>query len=179
MKNKSNCSAHKQYSRQKVKKKWNQNKKICTTFVRMQSQKHYAMHRTPHPFERSRHLPQPLPHIVVHHHQVFFPQAAQQQQQHNCSKKTALHHLWSSEMAQIEPSELYYLTITPTDAPKFSDLWQKPAMEDQKRPDVRCFFARLHESVVFPSRPPSSFCRKQELLTTVNIKPTVTEPRPS
>ncbi len=47
----------------------------------MQSQKHYGMHRTPHPFERSRHLPQPLPHVVVHRHQVFFPQAAQQQQQ--------------------------------------------------------------------------------------------------
>jgi hypothetical protein len=97
----------------------------------------------------------------------------------NCSKKTALHHPWSSEMAQIERSKLYYLTITPTDAPKCSNLWQKPAMEDQRDPTFVVSLQGSNESVVFPSRPPSSLCRKQELLTTVNMKPTVTEPHPS
>jgi hypothetical protein len=60
-------------------------------------------------------------------------------------------------MAQIERSKLNYLTITPTDAPKCSDLWQKPAMEDQRDPTFVVSLQRLHESVVFPSRSPLRF----------------------
>jgi hypothetical protein len=97
----------------------------------------------------------------------------------NCSQKNRFTPLWSSEMAQIERSELYYLTITPTDAPKSSDLWQKPAMEDQRDPTfVVSLQGSTRASSSLPVPPRSSFCRKQELLTTVNMKPTVTEPHP-